>query len=345
MPPLSPGPPRNIRPAATRLSISSAHALRAAVRRPRTGVPGRDHVPPARRRRRGGRHPRDAPRRPSPPAGQCCTCTASPTTSSTPSTPSGGPSAATTSTPSTCASTGGRCATTRPPTTSSDLREYFAELDAAWWRVTERDGTPGHHRPRHSTGGLTLPLWANDRRPAELTGMVLNSPWFDMQGSRVAAHPAGPVAIERIGRPAADAGDPPHGSTASTPQSCTATTSGEFDYDLDWKPSSPDRVYAGWLRAIRRGHAELHRGLDIAAPRWCCRRRAPRSPTRWTTTCTPTTSCSTSQQIRRWASSLGTSRHLRRRRRCPPRRRAVPARGARAGRTTRSTAGCAAYVE
>ena len=36
--------------------------------------------------------------------------------------------------------------------------------------------------PAHSTGGLTFPLWANQRR-RRLAGMVLNSPWFDLQGA------------------------------------------------------------------------------------------------------------------------------------------------------------------
>ena len=85
---------------------------------------------------------------------RCCTCTASPTTSSRPSTPSGGPSAATTSTRSTCASTAARCARTRRPNYVTDLREHFPEIDAAWHRVTERDG---HDRRRD--------LRALDRRP------------------------------------------------------------------------------------------------------------------------------------------------------------------------------------
>ena len=41
---------------------------------------------------------------------------------------------------------------------------------------------------------------------------------------------------------------------------------GEWDYDLGLKTLESWPVYAGWLRAIRNAHAEVHAGLDIACP-------------------------------------------------------------------------------
>src|SRR5690606_7312009 len=41
---------------------------------------------------------------------------------------------------------------------------------------------------------------------------------------------------------------------------------GEFDYDLRWKPIGGFPITAGWLYAVRRGHARLHRGLDVGVP-------------------------------------------------------------------------------
>ena len=81
----------------------------------------------------------------------------------------------------------------------SDLHEYFAEIDLAWWRITQRDGHREVIVSAHSTGGLTVSLWAHERRPSELLAMVLNSPWFDMQGSAWLRSPAARVAIERLG--------------------------------------------------------------------------------------------------------------------------------------------------
>jgi len=85
------------------------------------------------------------------------------------------------------------------PNFVEDLAEYYPELDAAWQRITERDGHSSVVATAHSTGGLTLPLWANDRRPAELVGMFLNSPWFDMQGSAWLRNPAARAALDQLG--------------------------------------------------------------------------------------------------------------------------------------------------
>src|SRR4051812_47929425 len=67
------------------------------------------------------------------------------------------------------------------PNYVTDLRQHFPELDAALHRVADRDGHDHVVISAHSTGGLISSLWANERKP-ELAGMVLNSPWLDMQG-------------------------------------------------------------------------------------------------------------------------------------------------------------------
>ena len=84
------------------------------------------------------------------------------------------------------------------PNYVGDLHEYFAEIDLAWWRITQRDGHREVIASGHSTGGLTVPLWAHERRPAELLAMVLNSPWLDMQGSAWLRSPATRVALEPV---------------------------------------------------------------------------------------------------------------------------------------------------
>ena len=143
------------------------------------------------------------------------------------------------------------------PNYVGDLREYFAELDLAWWRITQRDAHTEVITSGHSTGGLTLPLWANERRPAEMTGMVLNSPWFDMQGSAWLRSPAARLAIDRLGTRQPMQAIPRRVNSLYA-MSIHRSHGGEFDYDLAWKPIDSRPVYAGWLRAIRRGHAELH---------------------------------------------------------------------------------------
>ncbi|MCW2735492.1 alpha/beta hydrolase [Nocardioides sp.] len=147
----------------------------------------------------------------------------------------------------------------------SDLREYFAEIDLAWWRITQRDGHREVIASGHSTGGLTVPLWAHERRPDELVAMVLNSPWFDMQGSAWLRSPAARVAIERIGssRPMQEI---PRKISGVYGRALHHEHGGEWDYDLTWKPLESRPIYVGWLRAVRRGHAQLHAGLDVECP-------------------------------------------------------------------------------
>ena len=149
------------------------------------------------------------------------------------------------------------------PNYIADLREYFPELDSAWYRITERDGHDHVVVSAHSTGGLTVPLWVNHRR-RPLAGMVLNSPWFDMHGSSL-REIFGRRAFIQLG-----AHLPkrlvPRTVTGFYTRSLHLDHEGEWGFDLAWKPIMSFPVYAGWLRAIRLGHAELHGGLDVGCP-------------------------------------------------------------------------------
>lgn len=145
-----------------------------------------------------------------------------------------------------------------------DLSEYDAELDAAWAMITERDGHTGVVVAAHSTGGLVTSLWADRRQPEALAGLVLNSPWLDLQGSAVLRVVGTPV-IKRLGKrkPMFEIGREVDGLYA---KSLHVDHHGEFTFNVEWKPLGSMRVYAGWLAAIRNGHAQLQRGLSVPAP-------------------------------------------------------------------------------
>ena len=150
------------------------------------------------------------------------------------------------------------------PAFVTDLHQHFEDVDAAWSRVTTRDRHTEVVVMGHSTGGLVLPLWADARQPEELTGMVLNSPWLEFQGS-TALRVAGTPLVKVVGKrkPKAEIGRDVTGFYA---RGLHKDFEGEWDFDLDWKPVGSMKVYTGWLRAIRIGHARVHRGLDINAP-------------------------------------------------------------------------------
>jgi len=156
---------------------------------------------------------------------------------------------------------------TRPwqtPTYVDDLGEYDAELDEAWSRIVERDGHDEVVLSAHSTGGLVSGLWADQRQPAGLVGAVMNSPWLDLQGSALLRVVGTPV-IEQVGR-RQPRREIKRQVTGFYTRSLHRDHGGEWDFDLTWKPVESFPVYAGWLRAVRRGHATLHRGLALDCP-------------------------------------------------------------------------------
>ncbi len=123
----------------------------------------------------------------------------------------------------------------------------------------------------HSAGGLIVSLWLDRLRSRgvtkikNLTGLVLNSPWLDLQGPaflRIAPTAAAVAAMSRV-RKRMVIRPPTAGGYGST---LHREYHGDFDYDLKWKPIGGFPVTLGWIHAIRRGHARLHRGLDVGVP-------------------------------------------------------------------------------
>ena len=109
---------------------------------------------------------------------------------------------------------------------------------------------PDGSRNSTGTGGLIGALWAESRKP-QLAGMFLNAPWLDMHGSFL-LRTAGTRAIEQIGtrRPYQEI---PRSVSGLYSRSIHRDHDGEWDFETDWKPLQSWPVYAGWVRAIRRG--------------------------------------------------------------------------------------------
>jgi alpha-beta hydrolase superfamily lysophospholipase len=187
------------------------------------------------------------------------------------------------------------------PNFVTDLTDYYAEVDEAYRRVTERDGHDHVVVTAHSTGGLVTPLWAHDRQP-ELAGMILNSPWLDLQGSLL-LRTAGTKAIDQIGlrRPYLSV---PRDVSGFYARSLHLEHDGEWDFDLAWKPLESWPVYAGWLRAVRRGHARAHRGLDVPAPVLVLTSAASSHPKEFDESCSSTDIVLDVELIRKWAHKL-----------------------------------------
>ncbi|UFU07063.1 alpha/beta hydrolase [Ruania halotolerans] len=153
----------------------------------------------------------------------------------------------------------------RTPNFVTDLAVYDEEVGLALGEIRAA-GAQEVVLLGHSTGGLIASLYASDH-PGAIDALVLNSPWFDLNSSWVnrvittrvldAVGPLLPrLRVSTLGEP--------YGRSLHT------STGGEWEYDLTWKPIEDVPVYAAWLRAVRRGHARVARGLDVQVPVLVC---------------------------------------------------------------------------
>ena len=187
------------------------------------------------------------------------------------------------------------------PNFITDLTAYYPELDEAFRRVTARDGHDHVLMSGHSTGGLIIPLWLHDHL-APVAGVVLNAPWLDLQGSLL-LRTAGTKAIDQIGarRPYLAI---PREVSGFYARSLHRDHDGEWPFDLAWKPLESWPVYAGWLRAVRRGHARVHRGLDLDMPLLVLTSSRSAHPREWDPSCSRADIVLDVRQIRKWAHTL-----------------------------------------
>ena len=192
----------------------------------------------------------------------------------------------------------------------SDLALYDVELERSLAIIREETGGKPVVLSAHSTGGLILPLWLNrlNKQPggskaAGIAGVILNSPWFDLQGAPW-MRSVGTTAIATVARlkpksiiklPHTDA----YGS------SLHVSANGEWDFNTAFKPLEGFPVSYGWLTAIRRGHAKLHKGLDIGVPSLVLRSTRTRFARRYNEEVATADAVLDVKQIARWAGCLG----------------------------------------
>ncbi|WP_169914553.1 alpha/beta hydrolase [Rhodococcoides yunnanense] len=192
----------------------------------------------------------------------------------------------------------------------TDLGVYDAELDVALSLVRAEPSGGSVVLLAHSTGGLILPLWLDrlNRRDGGtaalgIDGVILNSPWFDLQGP-AAIRTVGTTAIDVIGRIKAKTPVPGQGLDTYG-LSLASSERGEWDYNLEWKPLSGFPVTFGWIRAIRHGHAALHRGLDIGIPSLILRSKVTHFSRKYSSKTDIADAVLDVRQIARWAGCLG----------------------------------------
>ena len=157
------------------------------------------------------------------------------------------------------------------PHFTTDLSRYDRDLERALALVAAENPAAEVVVYGHSTGGLVVSLWLDrvrrrgDTAALRLAGLVLNSPFLDLNGPAMLRTRATSTAIGAASRVrktgiVRNAGKGGYGLTLHRDYH------GEFDYNLRWKPLGGFPVRVGWINAVRHGQARLHRGLDVGVP-------------------------------------------------------------------------------
>lgn len=162
------------------------------------------------------------------------------------------------------------------PHYTSDLSFYDRELNAALDVIAD-ETADRVIVAAHSTGGLITPLWldrlrtTDPRRHAQVKGLLLNSPWFDLQGEAILRTGAVGTVIKGVGRVRSKAMLPApcraRTATASTPIATASgcTTRGASHSAVFPSPSVGCRRYA-------RGSVDCTGASTSASPPWSCDR-------------------------------------------------------------------------
>lgn len=144
-----------------------------------------------------------------------------------------------------------------------NLKEYYEDIDTCI-NIIKQDYNE-LILAAHSTGGLIASVYAHDKREnLPFDAIVMNSPFLDMNFPRMKENVGVPI-VSFFG------GIFPNikissGNDDFYAQSIHQNYSGEWDYDLGWKPAVSIPVSFGWTRAIHKGHKKVQKGLDIPCP-------------------------------------------------------------------------------
>lgn len=145
-----------------------------------------------------------------------------------------------------------------------NLNEYFADIDTALYTI-KKEGNTEILLMAHSTGGLITPLYLQSKgKDLPVKGLILNSPFLDMNMSWFMESIAIPVVsfigkyfpyIEVEGR-----------SLSMYAESLLKKYHGEWEYKTNWKLTYGHPIQSGWIRAIHRGQAVIQKGISLPCP-------------------------------------------------------------------------------
>jgi len=199
----------------------------------------------------------------------------------------------------------------RAPGYVTSLDAYDADIAAALIAIRAGHRTSLPRRlvlMGHSTGGLTLSLWAA-RHPGRAAAVVLNSPWLELQTGAVGRQAIAPIVAARArfdplgAHPVVDLGF----YTRAQRELGTLVESPE-----GWRPERGFPTHPGWLAAVLAGQARVAAGLEIDCPVLVLLSSRWTPPLQWSEAMTRTDSVLVVDDIARSATRLGSDVRIRR---------------------------------
>lgn len=144
-----------------------------------------------------------------------------------------------------------------------DLKEYFPDIDSALVAM-RADGIKSIILLGHSTGGLVASYYLSERRPAEVKGLILNSPFLDWNLGWMTESVLLPL-VSVVARVFPSVAIPQGGGTGYG-ESLLIGEHGHWSYDTTKKLRVSPPVEAGWVRAIDEAQRKLRQGRPIKVP-------------------------------------------------------------------------------
>ncbi|PNW10316.1 alpha/beta hydrolase [Microbacterium testaceum] len=142
------------------------------------------------------------------------------------------------------------------------LDVYDADIEAALDAMGTKSAGRRLLLLGHSTGGLTLTLWAA-RHPGVADALVLNSPWLELQLGPLGRQALAPIVNAR-------ARFDPLGTHPVVDLGFYTRAQRELgtlpDGTEGWRPAQGFPTHPGWLAAIIAGHARVASGVDVGCP-------------------------------------------------------------------------------
>lgn len=145
-----------------------------------------------------------------------------------------------------------------------DIEEYFPDIDSAISRM-KAAGVEDIYFMAHSTGGLISSLYLDKRQnETAVKALILNSPFLDFNLPAYQKN----VLIPFLGffKPVIGNMRISQGDDSKYAESLLKDFEGEWIYDTTMKISPSPSVSVYWLSAIKKGHRQIKKGLNIKQP-------------------------------------------------------------------------------